>query len=682
MRALVDTLRRLPREPRDVLFLLAVIAWTILPHFARLPGWCIALALTVLGARAAMAVRASPLPSRWLLAALLALAVGLTFVSHRTLLGKEAGVTLLVVLMVLKTLELRARRDAFVVFFLGFFLVLTHFLYSQSLLLAAAMVVSVWGLLTGLVLAHLPVGQPALREAGGLAARATLFGAPVMLLLFLLFPRIGPLWALPQDAGGRTGLSGSLTLGGMGDVVNDESVAFRVRFDGAVPPAAQLYWRGPVLARFDGLEWHRLNRGSFPPNEAVRADLRLEGAPLHYEITLEPSRLPLLPLLEVTPAGQPGAPAPEGYRVFQRSDLEWTTDRPVLERLRMTVAAWPRFEHGPREAVLGLQDFLTLPPGYNPRTLAWAAELRRRPGLAAADARTLAQAVLDHVRQGGYTYTLSPGSYGDERGRDAIDAFWLDGKLGFCEHFATAFVVIMRALDVPARVVTGYQGADPVLQDGWVVVRQSYAHAWAEIWQTGHGWIRVDPTAAVAPDRIVRSQPLRPRPGLVAGALEGVSPELVASLRASWERLENAWNQKVLNYSRAQQFDLLEHLGVASPRWEDVALVLVATVSAAALAGAGWAWWDRQRRDPWERLQSRIGERLRGLGVPAAPHDPPRRLAARVRERLGTRGAAVADALDALDLLRYGRDALRRPSAAWWRRFTRAAAEAGARRPG
>lgn len=675
-------LRRLPREPRDVLFLLAVIAWTILPHFGRLPGWCVALALAVLVSRGVLAVRAAPLPSRWLLAALLALAVGLTLNSHRTLLGKEAGVTLLVVLMVLKTLELRARRDAFVVFFLGFFLVLTHFLYSQSLLVAAAMIVSVWGLLTGLVLAHLPVGQPALREAGRLAARATLYGAPVMLLLFLLFPRVGPLWALPQDAGGRTGLSGSLTLGGMSDVVNDESIAFRVRFDGPPPPTALLYWRGPVLSRFDGLEWHRLERGSFRAQDAVRAEPRLLGTPVRYELTLEPLRLPLLPLLELTPAGEPGAPAPEGYRVFQRSDLEWVTDRPVLERLRLELSAWPRFEHGPREAVLGLQDYLTLPPGYNPRTLAWAAALRRQPGLAAADAGTLAQAVLEHVRSGGYTYTLSPGGYGDERGRHAIDEFWLDGKLGFCEHFATAFVVIMRALDVPARVVTGYQGTDPQPQDGYLVVRQSYAHAWAEIWQPGRGWLRVDPTAAVAPDRVVRSQPLRPRPGLVAGALAGVSPALMASLRAGWERLENAWNQKVLNYSRAQQFDLLEHLGVSAPRWEDVALVLVGTVSAAALAGAAWAWWDRQRRDPWERLQQRIRERLQALGVPAAPHEAPRTLAARVRQRLGPRGDALAGALEALDLLRYGRDALRRPSSAWWRHFSRAAAAAGARRSG
>ncbi|MEO8805106.1 MAG: transglutaminaseTgpA domain-containing protein, partial [Burkholderiaceae bacterium] len=161
----------LPREARDTLFLLGVIAWTVLPHASHLPLWCTLLTLVVLLWRVRLALNNAALPSRWVLAAVLLLAAALTFWSYRTLLGKEPGVTLAVVLMALKTLELRARRDAFVVFFLGFFLILTHFLYSQSLLVAGTMLVSVWGLLTALVLAHMPVGQPSLRQAGRLAAR-------------------------------------------------------------------------------------------------------------------------------------------------------------------------------------------------------------------------------------------------------------------------------------------------------------------------------------------------------------------------------------------------------------------------------------------------------------------------------------------------------------------------------
>jgi hypothetical protein len=180
----------LPRDARDVLFLLAVIAWTIGPHFMHLPMWCLVLTTVVVLWRAALAVSNAPLPGRWPLVGVLAIALALTWWTHRTLLGKDAGITLLVVLMVLKTLELRARRDALVVFFLGFFIVLTNFLYAQTLLVAAAMLVSVWGLLTALVLAHMPVGRPPIVRAGAVAAKAALLGAPIMLVLFMLFPRM------------------------------------------------------------------------------------------------------------------------------------------------------------------------------------------------------------------------------------------------------------------------------------------------------------------------------------------------------------------------------------------------------------------------------------------------------------------------------------------------------------
>jgi len=224
------------------------------------------------------------------IAALLVIAALLTVWSEQSLFGKEAGVTMLVVLMSLKTLELRARRDALVVFFLGFFLVLTHFLYSQSLLTALAMLVSVWGLLTALVLAHMPVGKPPLRQAGALAARSALLGAPLMVVLFVLFPRIGTLWGMPQDAMGGTGLSGTLRLGGVAEIANDDAIAFRIKFENdQVPTGESLYFRGPVLTRFDGLEWRRrvyrpselthspqvLTQGSF---DAVRADHRVREA--------------------------------------------------------------------------------------------------------------------------------------------------------------------------------------------------------------------------------------------------------------------------------------------------------------------------------------------------------------------------------------------------------------------
>jgi hypothetical protein len=256
--------RHLPRDARDTLFLLGVIGWTVLPHVARLPWWCTALTALVLAWRAQIALANAPLPRRWVVVLVLLAVAVLTGFTYRTLLGKEAGITLVISMMALKTLELRARRDAFVVFFLGFFIVLTQFLDSQSLPVAAAMLIAVWGLLTALVLAHMPVGQPSLKQAALLAARTALLGAPLMALLFVLFPRLGPLWGVPQDAAATTGLSNSMTLGSVALVAQDDGVALRLRFpDGRSPPRANLYFRGPVLTSFDGREWRRLEPSRF-----------------------------------------------------------------------------------------------------------------------------------------------------------------------------------------------------------------------------------------------------------------------------------------------------------------------------------------------------------------------------------------------------------------------------------
>jgi transglutaminase-like putative cysteine protease len=653
--------RHLPRDTRDTLFLLLVIAWTVLPHLLHLPLWCAALTGGVLLWRGRLALTGSALPGRWMRIGLLALAIGLTLFSFRTLLGKEPGITLAVVLMSMKTLELRARRDAFVVFFLGFFLVLTHFLYSQSLPVAAAMLLSVWGLLTALVLAHMPVGQPQLRKAARLALRSAALGAPVMVLLFVMFPRLGPLWGVPQDGMSTTGLSNSMRMGSVAEVASDDSVAMRIRFLGPVPPPEAMYFRGPVLGRYDGEEWRPVFRSEFAP--PLRAALRTDGPAYRYEVTLEPLRVPLLPLLEATTEVEPI----ENLAVSSRDDLSWRAQRPVTERLRFTAVAHTRFQHGPAQRSAELRELVQLPTGYNPRTLAWAAQLLRQPGFAKADSGTLARAVLQHIASSGFGYTLAPGLYGEADPRTAVDEFWLDRKLGFCEHFAAAFVIVMRAMDVPARVVTGYQGTDAAPVDGFYIVRQSSAHAWAEYWQEGVGWVRADPTAAVAPERVSRSTRLAPQPGLMAGAIGSVSPALLAQLRSSWESVNNRWNQWVLNYSRGQQLDLLKNLGFSSPSWEDLALLLIGVLSTLALLGAGWAWWDRHRQDPWQRQARQLRAALQRLGLPALPHDTPRALAAQVDARFGSRGAALVRLLHALDAQRYGRGAIERPSAPWLR---------------
>ncbi len=663
----MQRLRRLPRESRDTLFLLLVIAWTIVPHLGHLPLWTGLMAGLVLLWRAGLAVANASLPPRWLRVAVLMLAAGLTYSSHGSLLGKDPGVTLAVVLMALKTLELRARRDAFVVFFLGFFLILTQFFYSQSLLVGVAMLIAVWGLLTGLVLAHMPVGQPALRHAGWLAGRTALFGAPIMAVLFMLFPRVGPLWGMPNDAVASTGLSNRMRMGSVAELAQDESVAMRIRFLERVPPQQAMYFRGPVLGDFDGREWRPVPeqlRGA-PRRFTARADLRVGGQAVPYEATLEPLKMAVLPLLDA--AGE--APRIEGYEVSRRNDLVWSVDRPVFERLRFRSVSYPAFGHGPLERAVGLEEFTALPAGFNPRTLQWAAALRQREDLRQGDPRALAAAVLNHIRTGTYTYSLSPGTYGDADDRVSLDEFWLDRKIGFCEHFAAAFVVVMRAMNVPARVVTGYQGTDPEPVDGFHLVRQSAAHAWAEFWQPGVGWVRADPTAAVAPERVLGGSRLVAPPSVGAQVLATVSPELLAQLRVGWELLNNRWNQWVLSYSRGAQTDLLRRLGFSMPDWRDLAWLLAGLTSVIAAIGAGLALWERQRIDPWVRQMIRLRRSLASIGIAAAAHEAPGALARTVRSTLGERGAGLAEMLTTVDAHRYGRTPRPRPDSALTRRF-------------
>ncbi len=663
MSLLGDRLARLPRDTRDTLFLLATIAATVLPHASHLPWWCSAMTALVLLWRGQLAWRGAPLPGRWTLVALLVVTASLTWLNYRSILGREPGITMLTLLMALKTLELRARRDAFVVFFLGFFLVLTGFLYSQSLLTAMWMVLTVWALLSALVLAQMPIGQPSLALAARQAARTTLLGLPLMLALFFLFPRIAPLWGVPADAVGKTGLSDRMDFGAMSEIANDESVAMRLRFDGPLPPSSALYFRGPVLSSFDGRSW----RPSPRPFAMRDAAPRVSGAPLQLEVTLEPLRIPVLPVLELGREGPGATWAIDQLQLTRGADLQWLASRPVTERLRFSQRVWLQHEHGPLLRTPTLREYLALPVGLNPRTLAWASSVRAQQG-DAADTPALVEAVMQHIRQADFTYTLEPGRYG-EQSPHLIDEFWFDRRLGFCEHFAAAFVVVMRAMDVPARVVTGFQGVDPVQQDDYWIVRNSNAHAWAEYWVAGRGWVRADPTAAVAPERINAGRSLQPTPGALAGVLGQMSPQLWRSLRNGWETLNNRWQQVVLNYSRGQQFDLLKSLGWEHPDWNALGQLISGLILAATLAGWVWMRWQMRPHDAWSRQRARVLALLRRLDVPAELHHAPRQWAQLVHARHGEAAQPLVDLLLALEASRYGPQAHAqdwRTRQRWW----------------
>ena len=638
-----------PRDTRDTLFLMAVVAWVVLLQIAHIPWWCGLMTLALLAWRATLALQARPLPGLAWRMGLLMLALLATWLSHKTLTGRDAGVTLIVVLLALKTLEMRARRDAFVVFFLSFFTLLTHFFYSQSLLTALGILLALLGLLTALVNAHLPVGRPPLAQSARLAAGMALMGAPIMLVLFLLFPRFAPLWGIPTDGmAGRSGLSGQMKVGDLASLALDDSIALRVRFEGRPPPSSELYFRGPVFGDFDGREW-RPTREIFPPHLRAPTDLRLRGTPIRYEVTMEPHNRPWVFVLEAASR----APAVPRTEVFMTSELQWLARRPMTDLARYLAESHLSFSHGPLEPHLGLQEHVTLPPGFNPRTLELAQALRREHGPGPAGARAVVQAALDRLRQGGFAYTLTPGVFGTH----TADEFWFDRKEGFCEHIASSFVVLMRAADIPSRVVTGYQGGEVNPVDGYWTVRQRDAHAWAEVWLRGEGWVRVDPTAAVAEWRLGSFQRLEAPVGAFAGVMRTLNPTFAAQARAVWEAVNNRWNQWVLNYTQSRQLDLLKRVGFDDPRWTDLAYLLVAAVVAVSLGGAAWALWEHRQHDPWLRLLQRARRRLERLGVSSSGQVTPRTLAQALRERPehATWAPAVIEWLLNLETQRYAR---------------------------
>lgn len=648
-----QTLSQLPRDSRDTLFLLGVITWVLLPQVSHLPVWCSAMAAAVLCWRAWLAWKGQMLPSRWWLLGVLLLALAATWLTYRTLLGRDAGVTLIVMLLTLKTLELRARRDAFVVFFLSFFTMLTNFFYSQSLLTAAAMLVALLGLLTALVNAHLPVGKPPLREAALTAARMVLLGAPVMVVLFVLFPRMAPLWGLPSDSfSGRSGLSNTMQVGNIASLALDDSIALRVRFDGPAPRQSDLYFRGPVLSTFDGQSWGPLRSG-FPPRLQAPADLQVQGDPVRYQLTLEPNQRPWLLALDATPQ----KPVLAGFEASMTASLQWRVDRPITDLLRYRAESYPLFQHGPLRPVPALQDEVALPPGFNPRTQQLAATLRNDPAHANEDPAQLVAAVLARLRTGGYRYTLEPGIYGQH----SADEFWFDRKEGFCEHIASSFVILMRALDIPARVVTGYQGGEQNTVDGYWIVRQRDAHAWAEVWLAGQGWVRIDPTSAVAPGRTGTLQRLQTPRGAVAEALLGtINPTVALNVRALWDAMNNSWNQWVLNYSQGRQLKLLDMLGFDSPNWQDLFSVLMGFVALLGLSGAIWATLERHQMDPWLRLLGKAITRLTKAGLTPAANASPRQLAEQCRQHFGhdqPLTLALCDWLLRLEQQRYAKPA-------------------------
>jgi transglutaminase-like putative cysteine protease len=618
--------------PRDLVWLTASLLLVTAPHALRAPWWLTVLALCLYGWRFYCTLNRAPLPARWLVLAFAAAGMLGVWLEYRTLFGRQSGVVMLMLFSGLKLLESRTHRDAAIAAFLGYFLIITNFLYSQSIPTAAAMAVGLYALTATLVGFSAPQ-RPAAANLRS-AALLLLHAVPAAVALFLFFPRVeGPLWGLPRDAySGMTGLSDTMSPGNLSELALSDAIAFRAAFEGEPPPPAARYWRGPVLWDFDGRTWSGA-QGGFPPFSAPQGQGRYR-----YTVVLEPHNRPWLFALESA------ARVPENARMS--FDGQLYASSPVRNRLLYDMVSVtnpaPRDEEAPR----WLARALRLPAGFNPRARALAA--RWREG-AASDADVLARAIA-FLQQGRYVYTLDPPLLGT----NSVDEFLFDTREGFCEHFSSAFTFLMRAAGIPARVVTGYQGGEVNGVDRIVTVRQSDAHAWSEVYLRGRGWVRVDPTAAAMPTRVqaglVRALPQTAHLPLM------LRPEMewLRHVRSRWEALAHRWNVWVLAYNPERQRELMLSLGLRGADWRDMTATLFTVLGVLTLGLLAWSLRRIARPDPVQKAWQRFCAKLAARGIERASHEGPRDYSARAARALPGSRRAILRIASLYIALRYG----------------------------
>lgn len=621
----------------NLVVLFAGIILTVAPHSLRLPIWITAITIALFGWRAWAAWHGERLPRKWLLFLFVLAGMFAVYMSNRTLFGRDAGVTMLVLFLGLKLMETKNERDVVVVAFLCYFIALTNFFYTQSMVAALYTIGTVVTLTTALVGFTAPrrPWRANLRTAGVLLVQAI----PVMAILFVLFPRFqGPLWGIPQDAySSMTGLSDSMTPGTISNLSLSDAIAFRARFEGEVPPRTALYWRGPVLWGFDGRTWR--------PGEALRSD-RYEfthrGALVRYEVTLEPHNKAWLFGLDL-PVARPSGLA--GTGVDLTADYQMLARTPIRTRARYSIASYPDYRATGAASDAELQAATMLPAGSNPRTVELGQTWRRE---ARTDTAILERAV-EFFKRRGFTYTLEPPLLGEH----TADDFIFKTRSGFCEHFSSAFAIAMRAANVPTRVVTGYQGGELNPVDGFMVVRQADAHAWVEVWIGASGWVRVDPTAAAVPSRVERGFAASvPASDSVPLLLRG-APWL-AQLRYRWEAASNYWNQWVLGYNSDRQHEFLARLGMNNPSLDKMITIAFWLIFAALTLVVAVMLRRVRPRDPVQRAWIAFCAKLARSGVERPPYEGPEAFARRIiAERPGL-AAKVHGVVDRYVELRYG----------------------------
>lgn len=591
---------------RQLLWSLVALLAMLAPAVDRVRAWILILVGALIVWRLGRALLGWPLPGRLLRGALTLGVLLAVYLSYRTLNGVVAGSALLAAMAGLKLVESRGRRDYFLLLIIALFIGLANFLYAPRMGLAIYMLPALWLTITALIVVGYGRGMPP-RQAGGIALGLMLPAALVAAILFVIFPRVpGPLWGQPAPGTATAGVSDSMAPGSISQLVSSDRVAFRVKFDGT--PPASLYWRGPVLHRYAHGVW---SRGPAPRIAAKH--IQLHGAPLRYTVTLEPDSHRWLYALAVAASWPDDAALAGDYTLY--------TEQPVRERRRYSVVSYPQAGTGAGAPAAAWRRDLQLPPGGNPQARALAARWRNE----SPSARTIVKHALALFHDGNFYYTLNPPPLGR---RNPIDRFLFTTRQGFCEHYASAFTFLMRAAGVPARVVTGYVGGERNPIDGYWIVRDAQAHAWAEVWIAPDGWVRVDPTSALPPNRVdvhTAATLAAANPGRIGGG------DWLRHLGYAWDAANTLWNQWVLGYGPLLQKTAFAHFGIDYSRGAMIAVVMLIALAAIFAITGGWFVWRSwpARAEPAIRLYASFCRKLGQVGIRRRSTEGPLDFAAR-----------------------------------------------------
>ncbi len=552
---------RLPRTA--LIWILSSLVVVGIPHILRMPFWLTGLCLFCIGISLLIFQgRISNPGSKVKTTVVFLVLVAIILQYGRDIFSTDAIVAVLMVGIALKLLEMKKRRDVLLVIYLCYFSVVAEFIYSQAIPVAIYMSFCIVIITSALMsITQTEEFQRPMRTFK-LSALVLMQSIPLMAVLFLLFPRIGPLWSVPfQSTSGVTGLSDEMSPGDIGDLTRSGDVAFTVQFTSDIPGYRDLYWRGLTLDEFDGRQWSRGRGGRFQGFQYLGSskqqiypwfkDIQYVGDPVSYNVIMEPTQQNWVYTLMM--------PSISNDRLWMRREFQVGTERPISQRY--TYEADSYLDHIVDLTISDRmrQNSSALPEQGNPRSREFAQQLYQQAG----SDRDYVDAVLSYIRNEEFFYTLSPSLLGG----DSIDDFFFNTQEGFCEHYSSAFAFLMRAVGIPARVVLGYQGGEFNKYNETLIVRQYDAHAWVEVWLEGEGWVQVDPTAAVAPGRIEFGSQFTFQEDEnflddeVFSMLKFRSTSmLINDLILRMEMIDYSWNRFVLNYDVGMQFALFSSI--------------------------------------------------------------------------------------------------------------------------